>query len=761
MERSTGTKATSDGTRLNRVQMARALREGVGAVDGRDAERRIASAERKWIMDSGLRRVGASVTLGVLLASTLTGGRITALRADFLQHAAAGGGPGGSIPGSPGPSVGSDGKSHSPIQDTNQEQQKKMFSKLTGVTAAISVGIISMNSSCLAENLGFARFSRATDTIELSDSTELYDRYTYEARIRMRGLPGQVTRARIFSEQNGFDTDKALGLESSGGALEVQVGQCCGSGIIAVSAPWASDDQWHHLAVVRTPTSYAVYLDGSIVGFGKMTGGPGPSSGSNRALGAFRYALDGGDPTVQSVNFDLDWIRISNTDRYGGDLFVPPCEGELVPDSATQLLYRFNSPPTTGMRSEGVRQISGSPGTGFPSATAPEFMLHSSAGCSDLHVPTDYPTIQQAINVAQPGSRIIVAPGTYREQISLQGKEITIIGSGGAAVTTIDGEGLRTVVLGAGEPASCEIRGITIANGRHVGDSGGGGVMLEQSSARFVQCRFIANSADGQALWSGGGHFSLGGNPVIEDCYFAMNRGRNQSSGSAIYHYGGGTLTVRRCRFDGNVGNYEGVMGPEPGPTVKVHSQGGPFSGDVEDCVFLENSTGSTVRPDPSNFGGEIMMFLGGQLRVTRCLMIADARTKPCAVGALNGGSIVLSEVSGCGYPRTGNGDVLTNGANLTANCGDCDGDSVPDLAVLIRDPGLDADADGIPDTCECLGDLYLDGFVNGADLGALLAYWGPVTGTPASEAADINRDGTVNGSDLGILLASWGTCGG
>ena len=89
MERSTEPKASSDGTRLNRVQMARALREGAGAEDGRGAEERTASVERNWSMDSGLRRVGASVTLGVLLASTLTGGRITALRADFLQHAAA------------------------------------------------------------------------------------------------------------------------------------------------------------------------------------------------------------------------------------------------------------------------------------------------------------------------------------------------------------------------------------------------------------------------------------------------------------------------------------------------------------------------------------------------------------------------------------------------------------------------------------------------------------------------------------------------
>jgi hypothetical protein len=57
------------------------------------------------------------------------------------------------------------------------------------------------------------------------------------------------------------------------------------------------------------------------------------------------------------------------------------------------------------------------------------------------------------------------------------------------------------------------------------------------------------------------------------------------------------------------------------------------------------------------------------------------------------------------------------------------------------------------------IGDLYVDGLVNGADLGVLLAYWGPITGTPASQATDINRDGVVNGLDLGILLAGWGAC--
>ena len=49
--------------------------------------------------------------------------------------------------------------------------------------------------------------------------------------------------------------------------------------------------------------------------------------------------------------------------------------------------------------------------------------------------------------------------------------------------------------------------------------------------------------------------------------------------------------------------------------------------------------------------------------------------------------------------------------------------------------------------------DLDGDGDVTGADLGILLAAWGPCGGC----AADITGDGWVDGADLGILLASWG----
>jgi len=86
----------------------------------------------------------------------------------------------------------------------------------------------------------------------------------------------------------------------------------------------------------------------------------------------------------------------------------------------------------------------------------------------------------------------------------------------------------------------------------------------------------------------------------------------------------------------------------------------------------------------------------------------------------------------------------------------DCNNDGVGDACELAAG-APDFNHDTIPDACQCLADLFVDGQINGADLGALLAFWGPVNlGFPQ---ADMNRDGKVDGADLGHLLASWGPC--
>lgn len=46
-----------------------------------------------------------------------------------------------------------------------------------------------------------------------------------------------------------------------------------------------------------------------------------------------------------------------------------------------------------------------------------------------ITVPTDFPTIQAAINASNPGDTIKILPGTYTEQLTIS-KSLTIIGSG-------------------------------------------------------------------------------------------------------------------------------------------------------------------------------------------------------------------------------------------------------------------------------------------------------------------------------------------
>src|SRR5690348_7053530 len=84
-----------------------------------------------------------------------------------------------------------------------------------------------------------------------------------------------------------------------------------------------------------------------------------------------------------------------------------------------------------------------------------------------INVPADQPTIQAAINAAQPGDTVLVAPGTYFENINFQGKSITVASSSGPEVTTIDGGNLDTVVNFPPEAgAGATLRGFTITHGQ-------------------------------------------------------------------------------------------------------------------------------------------------------------------------------------------------------------------------------------------------------------------------------------------------------
>lgn len=93
------------------------------------------------------------------------------------------------------------------------------------------------------------------------------------------------------------------------------------------------------------------------------------------------------------------------------------------------------------------------------------FCSAGAAPAANLRVPQQFPTIQGAINAAADGDTVIVAPGTYAENLQIS-RPLTLRSSAGAESTVIDGGGLGPVIVAQGSGAEAiTIAGFTITNG--------------------------------------------------------------------------------------------------------------------------------------------------------------------------------------------------------------------------------------------------------------------------------------------------------
>jgi hypothetical protein len=164
-----------------------------------------------------------------------------------------------------------------------------------------------------------------------------------------------------------------------------------------------------------------------------------------------------------------------------------------------------------------------------------------------LRVPADHPTIQQAISVATSGDVIVIAPGTYYENLQLLGKELTLRGESGAATTVVDGQQAGRVIHA---DADCVIEGLTIRNGvsQH-----GAGVYVVAGSATIRDCVIEDNSALPFDAGVGGGIlFGLESSGCIVEDNIIRNNYAGDSGGG---FYDTGVIApsnVRRNVFQGN-----------------------------------------------------------------------------------------------------------------------------------------------------------------------------------------------------------------
>lgn len=217
---------------------------------------------------------------------------------------------------------------------------------------------------------------------------------------------------------------------------------------------------------------------------------------------------------------------------------------------------------------------------------------------------------------------------------------------------------------------------------------------------------------------------SIIGQPNFENLVFA--NGRSDYGGGVFAS--GSSPVFRNCHFRNNVANWRG------GALFNQNS-----SATLIDCELIGNTGGSTQFPSNSSAGA---VSVGtGTTTLIGCTVRQNSTPGVGGAFALASSStLVLESTRVCG-------NSAPNGAQIQSNPG----------AVVTELPGtcISNDCADCPTSPACPADLNANGFVDGTDLGNLLAAWGPC----ADCLADIDGDGFVDGRDLGMMLGAWGAC--
>ncbi|MDP8239314.1 MAG: choice-of-anchor D domain-containing protein [Candidatus Hatepunaea meridiana] len=216
-----------------------------------------------------------------------------------------------------------------------------------------------------------------------------------------------------------------------------------------------------------------------------------------------------GDLTVSDVTFE-------------GDNFSSDFENEVViePDDSYELTVTF-SPDDVG-DFNGTLTIASDDPENEELAVA----LSGIGRSFRINVPDDYDTIQEAIDNAIDTDTVLVAPGTYTENINFGGKEIVV---GSQFITTGNADFVEsTIIDGDGNITSV----VTFANGETV-NSVLSGFTIRNGGANF-----------------GAGILCNGGSPMLDHLLITDNH--SVRWGGAIIAYGGGSPTMRNVTLTGN-----------------------------------------------------------------------------------------------------------------------------------------------------------------------------------------------------------------
>ena len=213
-------------------------------------------------------------------------------------------------------------------------------------------------------------------------------------------------------------------------------------------------------------------------------------------------------------------------------------------------------------------------------ATAIMLFLTASISESKINrVPADFPTIQAAIVASSNGDTVLVAPGTYFENINFIGKNI-VVGSqfivdgnrDNILRTVIDGstphhpDTASCVLIVSGENGGAILEGLTLTNGkgtRWVDEHGagtyreGGGVLVTLSSPVIRNNVIINNDVNNPSnvTGMGGGGLRIGdASAIVEHNLITLNRG--MYGGGIVLNYCSGTIVRNNMILENSVKQY-------------------------------------------------------------------------------------------------------------------------------------------------------------------------------------------------------------
>ena len=279
-----------------------------------------------------------------------------------------------------------------------------------------------------------------------------------------------------------------------------------------------------------------------------------------------------------------------------------------------------------------------------------------------IHVPKDQPTIQAGIDAAKGGDTVLVAPGTYFENVHFKSYSVHLISKEGPVYTTIDGNRAGPVIVNQhNKDAFPTLEGFTITNGKA---SHGAGITCRHCSMHIKGNVITNNESEGE-----GAGIYVHGSGSVEDTIINGNTISNNtatSTGGGI-SIGSGVITIKRNMIFNNWAKIGGGISCNNSSLIVNNVIYGNFGSDGGGVALHHGSAlllSNTIANNHAGEGGGILV--GENPTLVNCILWGN--TANIGQQIRNKGSVVVeySNVQGGwqGNSNINNDPIFVNPAN-------------------------------------------------------------------------------------------------